>query len=363
MPVKQYLALSVQTIRTALDALPTYMFYPVKGKLEPEPTYKEESVTEWRGIDTAQGNTGDNEERTSTEQKYAWDSRIYPGSELVALFQFLFGTWADPVALTGPDAAASRYLFATTSTMYDEGTQLADTALALIPNTRKGSSTYSQNYLGHRPKDLELGFKGGEAAEMKINFMSGPWIGDPEQPAIDGVSFPAARAFKSVPKVYLGAGGVLTGSAPLYQDFLPGTMAYAKPDDLTIKYDTGQEDEIKMNGLAGPSVTVRKKQVVITIEYTHDFSDPANGWSSYEAWEARFGGITYLPFMMMLDSGEVIPGCTNQTFQLGLYLPKMKITTDQPDRKTDGTKDKIKVKLESRVDSSVNVAAFAKLIC
>lgn len=364
MSAKQLLVFAEQdTSRHLASVTPVYMAYPVKGKLEPEPEYKEEAPAEWRAQDVAQGSTGDNEERTSTGSKYLWESRIYPGGELALLHEFVYGTSLDPVALASPNAAAQRTMYHSTSEMYGEGTQLLDRALALIPQTRKGSGTYGQVFLGHRPKDLDLSFKGGEAAEMKSNMMSGPWIGAPEQAAITGTSFPASKAFRSVPKVYLGAGATLTGAAPAYTDFAPGTMPLVKPDDLTIKMELGIEDVWKMNGFEGPSVTERKKAFMLTAEFTVDFADPSSGWSSYDAWKDRFSGITHLPFMMILNSSEIIPSCEDQTYQIGIYLPRMKVITDQADRKNDGSKDKIKVKLESRVDPAVNIACFAKLIC
>jgi hypothetical protein len=140
-------------------------------------------------------------------------------------------------------------------------------------------------------------------------------------------------------------------------------MSMAKPDDTTIKRDLGIEDVWKMDGFDGPSTSERKKAIVDTVEFTVDFVDPSSGWSSYDAWEARFSGITYLPVMMILDSGELIPSCADQTYQLAIYWPRMKIIPDPADRKNDGSKDKIKIKLESRVDPSINVAAFMKLIC
>lgn len=360
MSVKQYVALSEQTARTALNGSPVYQFYPVKGKLEPDTEFKEEAVKEWRAQDTAQGDVSD--ERTSSSWKYSLEGRVYPGDELALLLKFLLGYAATPVALSAPDAAAERTIFRTNSDMFGDDSQLADGAIAIIPNTAKGTSTYSQAYVGGRAKDGELIFKGGEAAELKMNFMGGPWIGAVEQAAIAGVAFPAAKAFRSVPKVYLGSGATLTGTAPDYTNFVPNTMPLVKPDDLSIKFDSGIEDVFKMNGIEGPSVTERKKQWGVTVEYTHDFADPASGWSSYDAWAARFAGITYAPCMIVLDSSEIIPSCSTQTYQLAIYLPKVKITVEVPDRKNDGSKTKIKVKLESRIDPAVNIAAYVKLI-
>jgi hypothetical protein len=360
MSVKQYVALSPQTTRSALDGSPAYMFYPVKGKLEPDPEYKEEAVKEWRGQDTAQGDVSD--DRTSTAWKYSLEGRVYPGTELTLLIRRLLGKSDVSVALVAPNAAAFRTVFQTASEMYGDGSENMDSAIAIVPNTAKGLATYSQAYIGGRPTGAEFSFKGGEAADLKMSFIGGPWIEAVGQTAIPGVSFPAAKAFKSVPKVYLGSGATLTGTAPNYSDFVSNTMAAVKPDDLTIKFDSGIEDVYKMNGVEGPSVTERKKQWGVSIEYTHDFADPSSGWSSYDAWAARFDDIQYAPCMIVLDSTEIIPSCSTQTYQLAVYLPKVKITVEQPDRKNDGSKTKIKVKLDSRIDPAVNVAAYVKLI-
>jgi len=360
MARKQFLALSKQILRHTLDETPAFIFYPVQGSLEPKPDYKEEPTKEWRGADTAQGDVTD--DRTSTSWSYPLEARIYPCAELVELVTFLMGVAPTPAGLSAPNAAANRYIFSTITEIYGEGASLEDQALAFIPNTAKGSTTYSQSFLGGRPFDAELAFKGGEAAMLKMNFKGGPWIGAPEQTETAGMSFTALKAFRSVPKLYIGTGATLTGTAPDYTDFVPGTMKAAKPDDLTIKMEQGSDDVFKMNGYDGPSETERNGQWKITIEGTFDFSDPSTGWSSYDAWVARFTGAQYAPVMITLDGPEVLPSCESQKGHLALYLPKMKLMNEPVDRKNDGSKDKVKFTLESRVDTAVNVCAFLKLI-
>lgn len=360
MAAKEYLALCKQTARNALPGSPEYLFYKVTGNLEPEPDYKEGAVKEWGAVDTSQGDIED--ERTSTAWKYPWESRVYPGEEFLLLMTQLHGSAAAPIALAAPDSAASRIILSTTSEIFGDDGSLGDEAIAIIPHTKLGASTYSQNFLGGRIKDAEFDFKGGEALMLKMNMMGGPWIGAPEQPAITGIAYPTAKALRSKPKVYIGAGAALTGVAPNYTDFQPGTMKLAKPDDLNIKVDPAQDDKHKMDGEDGPSTTERTGAWKIGMEYTHDFADPAAGHSTYAAWKAQFSGINYVPVMVVLDSGEKIPGCTDATYQVAWYCPKMKLTTERVDRKTDGTKPKIKVKLEQRIDPSVNVAMFMKLV-
>jgi hypothetical protein len=360
LAAKEYLALCLQTARNALPEVPSYLFYKVSGNLEPDPDYKEGAVHEWGAADTSQGDVED--ERTSTAWKYAWESRVFPGEEFLLIMTHLLGGAAAPIALEAPDAAATRNILYTVSEIFGDGGSLGDQAIAIIPNTKAGANTYSQNFLGGRMKDAEFDFKGGEALMLKMTMMGGPWISAPEQPAIAGVAYPAAKALRSKPKVYLGDGAALTGVAPDYTDFLPGTMLLAKPDDLTIKIEPGHDDKFKMDGEDGPSTTERTGAWKISMEYTHDFADPAAGHSTYDAWKAQFSGVSYVPVMIVLDSGEKIPSCTNATYQVAWYCPKMKISTDRVDRKNDGTKPKVKVKLEHRIDPSVNTAMFMKLI-
>ena len=357
MSSKQYMAISRQTARNALNGSPAYQFYKIKGKLEPEPDFKEDIINEWSGQDLAQGGT--EHVRTSTAWKFPWESRIFPSVELATLLEFLFGYAASPATV---DTTATTVMFKTLTDMFDDSSAALDKALALLPHTDKGGTTYCQRFLGGRIKDGEISFKGGEDADLKLNFIGGPWISAPEQTEVAGMSFPASRRFKSGNLLcYLGSGATLTGTAPDYTDIAPGTMPAFKPDDLTLKIEPNIDDTFKLNGYDGPSVTERKGSWKITADFTIDFSDPASGWSSYDAWAARFADIQYAPLMLKLDSGE-LAGSTTQTRQLLIYCPKMKISNAAPDRKNDGSKTKVKFTLESLVDVSINVAAVAKLV-
>lgn len=357
MSSKQYMAISRQTARDALNGSPAYLFYKIKGKLEPEADFKEEATREWAGQDFAQGDT--EHARTSTAWKFGWESRVFPSIELSTLLEFVFGYATAPATV---DTSAKKVMFKTMSDMFDDSGAALDEALALLPHTDKGGTTHCQQFLGGRIKDAEFGFKGGEDVIMKLGFMGGPWIGAPEQALVAGMSFPASKPFKAGHlKCYLGAGATLSGSAPDYTDIAPGTMPLFKPDDLTIKLEAGIEDKFKMNGVDGPSVTERTGSWKISAEFTIDFSDPASGWSSYDAWAARFADIQYLPFMIRVDSGE-LAGAVTETRKLLLYCPKMKLSNDAVDRKNDGSKTKVKFKLESLIDTAINVAAVAKLV-
>lgn len=360
MPAKQFIAISEQTVRSAINGTPAYKFYPITGKLEPTPKYKDDIIKEWRAVSTAQGDVYD--ERSSTSWDYSLEGRIYPGAELALLIKYLMGYAATTTPLSSPNSAAARTVYSSASEMYGDDAQLLDGAIAIVPNVAKGTTTYCQKFTGGRPKSAQFTFKGGEAASFKIDFIGGPWVGAVEQTAITGVSFPASKALRSVPKIYFGSGAITTGTAPNYTEVAPGTMSRALPDDLTITMDNGIEDVYKMNDIEGPSVSERARQWSITAEFTIDFADPASGWSSYDAWAAGFSDVQYTPFMMVLKSSEIIPSCSTANYDVTIYVPKMKVTLEQPERKNDGSKSKIKVKLESRLDETENIAAYVKLL-
>lgn len=359
MSTKQYMALCRQTARPTFPGSPTYKFYKVKDKLYPVPEYKEEATREWAGQDFAQGDTAHS--RSSSSWKYDWVSRLYPSAELAMLLEFLFGYASTETTV---DTSGKKVMFYTVSDMYEDSSPLADAALTLLPHTTKpGSATTTcQRFIGGRIKDGEMSFKGGEDAELKLSFMGGPWISAPEQTEVAGMSFTANKKFKSGNLTcFLGAGATLTGTAPLYTEIAPNTMPQFKPDDLTLKIEPGIDDKFKMNGEDGPSVTERTGSINITAEFTIDFSDPSSGWSSYDAWVAYYSDIQYAPLMLKLDSGEIC-GSSTQTRQLLLYFPKMKISNDGADYKNDGSKTKIKFKLESLIDASIGYAGFGKLV-
>jgi hypothetical protein len=192
--------------------------------------------------------------------------------------------------------------------------------------------------------------------------MGGPWISEPELAEVAGMSFPASKQIKSGNLTcFLGSGATLTGAAPLYSDIAAGTMPQFMPDDLTLKLGPGVDDKYKMNGEEGPSVTERTGPIKHAAEFTIDFSDPASGWSSYDAWKAHYSGIQYAPLLLKMDTGELC-GSVSETRKLLIYYPKMKISCEPVDRKNDGSKAKIKFKLESLVDASIGYSVFAKLV-
>jgi hypothetical protein len=351
-----YMALSRQAVRNVLDAVPTHLFYKLRGKLEPDTDFKEEATREWAGQDFSQGDTAHT--RTSRAWKFSWESRIWPSEELALLLEFLFRHASAPTTI---DTSATKVVYRSDSEMYDD-TEAFDEAIALLPHTQVGATTTHQQFLGGRIMDAELDFQGGSDAILKMNLTGGPWIGEPGQAEVAGVSFPSSRHFKSGNlKCFIGTGATLTGTAPDYTDIAEGAMAAFKPDSLNVKINTGLEDKFKTNGQDGPSVSERTKSWDCSVEGTVDFNDPSSGWSSRDAWAAQFADIEYVPFMMKVDSGDLI-GAATQTAQLYLYWPKMKITLDMPARKTDGSKTKVKVKLESLVDPATNICVFAKLV-
>ena len=354
---KQFLALSKQTVRNALDAVPTYLFYPISGKLEPEPEFKEEPRKEYRGADTRMGYV--NDLRRATSFKFTLDGSCYPGAERGALLRLLVGYLA---AAATVDASAFKHILFPISPAYGTGQPLTDEAIALVPNTDKDGITVSQNWVGARPKSYKLTLKGLEDVKLAIEMTGGPWIGAPGQAETAGASFPVAAPFLAGDaKCYIGSGAALTGVAPNYTDIAPGTMNQFLPDDLELEFNMGYEDIAKLNGEDGPSVTQANAQVMVKAKFTVDYTDPASGWSSYDEWAARFTGINYLPLMVVLDNGE-LAGAATQHYTDTYYMPKMKADKIDVARNNEGKVTKATFEYTSRLDPTINKPFFFQLI-
>lgn len=357
-----YLAFAVQTERNTPDASPVYQFYPVKGDIMPSVELKDSPPGEYRNIHSSQGESP-TDTRVSTSWKYSLPGRVYPGAELKTLLLYLFGTRWDYSDIAAPNTAAVRSIFATANYPYGENEDLSNQAISIIPNIAMlNRLPVSQLFIGGRPYSLELSFKGGESATMKMDFSGGPWIGAAGEDAIAGVDFPPASPFPSTAKLYLGGTPVVTMDGDNLENFTVGTALQAMPDELTVKIESGLEDAWRLNGEPGPSVTERKSPWKISMEFTHDFGDPAAGFSTYQEWVSQFSEPQFLPVVLTLDSTTIVPGCTTQPYHLGIFIPAAKITLAQPEINYEGRKPKIKVSIESRSDAGHLHCAYLKLI-
>lgn len=355
----QYLALYEETTRGTAPGSPSYKFYPVTGKLMPDAKFDDKAIDEFRGASTGLGNSAGSLRRLATSWAYGLEGLFYPGAELGLILKHAFGHIN--AAQTVDTNAKSKLLYPVILP-YGTDMSLASKAIALVPNVDVSGTTKSQVFGGGRISGLEISIKRPDDITVKVDFMGGPWVGAPGQTAVGSVVFPVASSFSSADaKCYIGGGASRTGSAPDFTALAVGTMTQFLPDEITIKFDFGLEDQDIVNGNKGPSKTIRKGKAKATVEFTLDFLDPSTGFSSFDEFTAFVAGIRTNSLMVVLDNGQLI-GSSTQNYEAIIDLPLVQVAPATPEVTSDGKQGKVKFKAETLYDATVGYPFALELI-
>ena len=339
----QYLAIYEEEVRGEAPVAPATLFVPVISGIEPAYKVKDEPRKEFRGADTALGNTS--VVRRDSEFEVKLQAAFYPGKELGLLLKHAIGFAG---ARSVVDTTAYKGILFPKSAPYGDGNPLSTTAVALVPNTDRDGTTVSQVFGGARFKAVTFSVK--PSSDVTIDFEgsgAGGWVGDPNQAATAGASFPTVAPYVSNDvKFYIGAGATRTGVAPNYTALAPNTMKQIIPDEATIKITNGLADVAKLNGVSGPSVTQRNGQYVVEIDMTLDFTDPASGFSSIDEYEALFGGQRTNSIMVVFSHPE-LAGDATEHYAAIIDVPLAMVAADAPTRDNEGKQTKVKFKFTS----------------
>lgn len=343
----QYTAIVEETTR-GVDPGSGYKFPPVSGKIEPQTEFKDEARNEFRGQDTRLGDL--TVVRKSTSAKHDLEMFLYPIDIIGTLFKHALG-YAGSRSLVDTSAYQG-IIYPPAAFHYGNGGNLAAKALTLIANTDLDGVTKAQIFRGFRVKGFKIEFKRPDDIKITFQLITGPWIGVPGQTATVGASFTTLKPYNSDDLLcYSGAGITRTGTGPNFTNIAPNTMQQFVPDDLTLTWDSGIDDEDVLNGLNGPSKTVVKGQAKCSLEFGLDFSDPATGYSSYDEYVALHSAVRTLPFLLQL-TGPDLAGAATQYHKHLFDLPNMRMIGAPPERDNSGKTPKFKAKYESLYDST-----------
>jgi hypothetical protein len=345
----QYLAFYKETTRGTAPGSPTYKFLPITAGLSPKFAPKDEPRKEFRGADTALGDS------SAIRRESAWTDTVeagwYPGEEVGTMLAMTLGKAGSRTVV---DTSARRGIIYPVAQPFGSGAPQGDSALALVPNTDEGGTTLSQVYGGGRPSSATISIK--QPDDVKISFeFGGPggYIGAVDEAAVAGVAFPAAAVFLSSDvKCYIGTGAVRTGTAPDFTDLAPGTMVQFSPDDLTLKLTPGMSDKAVINGVAGPSKTTRSGQFSAELDFTIDYDDPASGFSSADEFKKIFDGVTTNSLMIVIDNLE-LAGAATATYRAVIDLPLMLMVVESPERNNEGQTPQVKFSFKSLFDTAI----------
>ena len=331
---EQYLLIYEETTR-GTPGSPTYLTLPITGALQPTFTPTDEPRKEFRGNDTALGDT--TVARRSSQWTYTLECVWYPDSPAIGLLlKHLFGGEGTRTLIDTTAYAGNIYPVASP---YGSGSEpLADKAIALCPHTDEDGTTKQQVFGGGRIKSCTITITGTD--DVKLSFeMIGPgeYVGTPDQTLEAIGSLPSVDPFVSSDVTCWASTGISrTGSTPNYTDIEEGTMDQFVPDSVTITITNGLDDKVVMNGVKGPSQTSRVAQVSAEITLPMDYEDPSSGFSSADEFKTLFSDVRTNSLAFELTS-DTLAGSATEYYRALIDVAAVLVKAESPARNSDGT--------------------------
>jgi hypothetical protein len=343
----QYLAIVEETTR-GTDPTSGYLFLPVMNNIQPTVTYTDEPRKEFRGGDTALGDSS--VVRRSGQWSMTIECAYYPGAETGLFFKHLLGK---VVTRSVIDTTAYEGIVYPLANLYGTGAELADKSIGIIPNMDEGGTTKHHYCGGGRVKSIVVGMEGTDDVKLTIEVV-GPaeYIGAVDQTATAGASFPTAAPFSTDDVLmYIGAGITRTGVAPDFTALAPNTMAAFKPDSMTITITNGLDDKQVMDGVLGPNKTFRAAQFSVEVSAPIDYEDPSSGFSSADQYKLIFSGAQTTSMLITMNNGE-LAGAATSTYDTKIDLANLLFNPDTPQRQSDGTQPTYNFNCSSLYDAT-----------
>jgi hypothetical protein len=320
------------------------------GSLMPNFEATDESRAEFRGNDSALGNSEDSIVRRGSQVTFALECAYYPGSEIGLLMKHDLGKAGtraveDTTAYKGPLYPLSQ--------PYGTGNELGDKAIGIWVLFDKEGTTYKQYYGGCRPFDFSLSAEGTDDIKLTFNVKApGEYVGTEAvndlTPDFSGLPSPFTSSDLTC---YIGAGVSVTGTAPDYTDISFGTMVQFCPDSISATITSGLDDKVQMCGIEGPGKTFRSAQFGAEVSFPIDFADPSSGYSSHDEWVKKFTGPNTNAILLVLDNGE-LAGAATSTYETSFFFPALLSNPDTPAFASDGTQPTINFTYSSLYDTT-----------
>lgn len=167
---------------------------------------------------------------------------------------------------------------------------LGTKALTFNSNFSKGADVKNHPLIGGRVGGLKFTQESGSGLVINV-----PAFGQTVGVAEDEVGNPtfapeSMRVMYNHLTCYTGT-IIRTGVAPDYTDFAFGSATSFVPDNVTITFEDNREDKLRLAGVDYPDKTINNK-VMVTVEMTIDFEDPAAGFSSVDEFDAWLASVT-----------------------------------------------------------------------
>ncbi len=225
---------------------------------------------------------------------------------------------------------------------------LGTKALTLNLNINEGSIMNNWPFVGGRVSSLSFTQEAGQNLKLTAD-MFGQFM-DVVTVSTGGEVFAAENLRCDYNNLLVYTGTVSrTGVAPDFTDITFNSATQIKPDKISVKFENGMSDVLRLSGLDYPDKT-RLGSFKVSLEMTIDWEDPASGFSSVTEFNNWMASASSTNFVLHWDTGTAAGTGDNH----GLYidLPIMQRTGGAPDYSLD--KDPmITLKYEGVYDGSV----------
>lgn len=290
---KIYLAIGEEAVRGVKESS-AVGFIPLLKPGIPKLEFDDKKRSEFRGEDSVKGETAvrrmGQKWHTSLEMPFFTESGGVKGMS-GALLKHFFGK-----AVSSPCAAPGLF----SHMMHPvadpfSAANLASKALTLNFNVNEGPVMKNWPFTGGRVKSLAFAQEAGQ--QLKLTAEMFGQFRDASTPEIGAPVFAAETLRCDYNELAVYSGKVSrTGAAPDFTDFAAPGAVPVKPDKLSVKFENGMEDHLRLSGSAYPDKT-RMGRYKVTFEMTIDWEDPASGFSSvaeFNGWLASPGSSSFL---------------------------------------------------------------------
>jgi len=283
-----YLAIGEEAVRGTAEKT-TVGFVPVMnfGGTGFDPT--DEPRKEFRGEESALGDTY----MRRLQEKWAKDFELPFFTEsgtnegfIVKLIEHFMGK-----KVSAQNGATGQYyhMLYPVSDPYSSS-NLNTKALTFNSNFSKGATVKNHPLIGGRVGGLTFTQEAGTGLMMNVNAF-GQTVGTPEAEIGSPTFAPETmRAMYNHLTCYTGT-ITRTGTGPNYTDFSFGSATSFCPDSVTITFEDNREDKLRLCGQNYADKTLNNK-IMVTVEITIDFEDPAAGFSSADEFDGWLADVT-----------------------------------------------------------------------
>lgn len=325
---EEFLAIYEEDVRGTAPVSPDYLYLPVTGNLQPKFEPTDEPRKEFRGVDTALGDSS--VVRRMVQWTHTLEFFDRPIKAVGVLLKHALGFAGTRSTV---DTTARRGIIYPHRMPFGDG-PLGSKAIALVANTSEGGVTKAQVFGGGRITAATLSFE--ESGDVKWSLeIKGSWVGTPDQTALTP-SMPSIAPFNAADVLcYIGSGASRTGTAPDFTNLAPGTMQQFGPDSVTISITNGLDDKFVRDGAPGPNKTHRSEQFNVEVACPIDYEDPASGFSSADEFKRLFSGVATQSLMFVLQHPDTA-GSTDEKYKRVIDIPRLQLSADPPERSVDG---------------------------